>query len=836
MTSATTHTTTNDQRSAALRLDQITKTFPGVRALDAVSLHVDFGEVHGLIGENGAGKSTLMAIAAGSLRADSGELRLAGSAIEAPSPALVRDLGVAIVYQHPALAPQLSLYDNFILGVPQRVLHGVADTARWVREKLRVMGVGVPLDRLVAELTVSERQLIEIAKALATDPEVLILDEPTAALTVQDTELLFQRIRELTDAGKAVVYISHRLRDIERLCDRVTVLRDGCTRGTFRAGHLDEDEILRLIVGRSVDRAFPPKATAAASLAGVGVAISDLEGERFGPITMGFDRGLITGLAGIDGNGQTELLRALHGLEPASGRIAVNGADVPTGSPVASTRHGIVYIPADRSREGIFGAASVRFNITLTTLTSHVAGPVLMRSSENRSTISEIRRLAIKTPSPNTAVGSLSGGNQQKITIARALQSKPSVILAEEPTQGVDAAARLEIYRELRDAANRGATVIVLSTDAVELEHLCDRVVVMSRGQAIADLRGSDVTEDQLTRAAVTSTTVREHSASDEDRSARPRFARRRFERFYGRLALTGAIVALGAYTAAHNSAYLDSRNIESFLFALSILGLVAIGQFAVVMLGGVDLSVGPLASLVTVVSSFVLADGGLPTVLAVSLALGIGLGVGLVNGMLVRLGNLSPVIATLVTFFSLQGLALLLRPNAGGGVRADFTDALETSWGPVPLVFIALVVVVALVDIVLAISRAGIGFRAVGSSEHVAVRVGVRPTAVHLIAYLIVGAVTGVAGLVLAAQIGVGDAGAGTEFTLSSIAAVVIGGTSLAGGRGSAFGVFLGATLLIQIQNVSAFLQLSPAWQYWLLGILTLGSAAALSRRRDAS
>jgi ribose transport system ATP-binding protein len=435
-------------------------------------------------------------------------------------------------------------------------------------------------------------------------------------------------------------------------------------------------------------------------------------------------------------------------------------------------------------------------------------------------------------------VMTLSGGNQQKVVFARALLSDPTVLLCDEPTQGVDPGARVEIYRLLRSLADDGKAVIVLSSDAVELEGLCDRVAVFSRGHVIATLEGDEVTEERITGTAISSTTARrEAGGAAPDAADAAGTRRRRFLR--GDLAPSAivllAIVLLGAYTASRSSAYLTTINLQSALFLATALIFVSLGQLVVLLTGGIDLSVGPLTALTVVVLSFYVSDGKSAgaIVLGFALVVALGVAVGLINGLLVRRARISPIIATLATFIALQGVAQLLRPDPGGVIQSSYISTMQKSVGFVPIVFVVAIVVAIGCELALRRTRLGVGLRAVGSDEPSAHRVGVRVTPTVLAGYVICSLFTVIAGLLLAAQVGIGDPTVGGAYTLSSVTAVVLGGASIYGGRGSFLGALLGAVLVTQIINAITFLSLGQAWQYWLPGALVLVAAALFARAR---
>ena len=813
-----------------LRLTDVVRTFPGVVALGGVSLEVRAGEVHALLGENGAGKSTLMAVAAGVLAPDSGRIEIGGVALGEASPALAQALGLSVVYQHTSVVEDLTVAENLLLSVPPARRSPAPSERAWVEAELAAVGATFDRRTRVCDLSTAERQVVEIAKALASRPKVLVLDEPTEALTAVETERLFAQIGRITALGTAVVYISHRLPEVRRVAQRISILRDGRFRGTFPAANASEAEILALIIGRSVDRAFPDKATARPGVEPVLVA-RQIRGARLQGVDLEVGPGEVVGLAGVEGNGQRDFIRALAGLTPVTGTLSVRGRAVAPADPIAAQNGGIVFLPGDRHAEGLLLPLTIRENLTLLVLGSLTRLGLVSRERELALAADYGGRLAIKAPSPETVISTLSGGNQQKVLFARSMAANPAVFLADEPTRGVDAGARMELYRVIRDVAATGTGVVVLSSDAVELQGLCDRVMVFSRGQVVERLEGDDVTEARITGAAIGAATHREAAGEAQTASPLRRFAA-------GDLApsliLAALIVLLGLYTAGVNPKFLSDRSLGGILLLASALTFVSIGQLCVLLTGGIDLSVGPLTGLVVVVLSF-FAGGPGDFALGLAVALGVAALVGAVNGLMIRVVKLSPLITTLAMFIALQGVSLTLRSVPDGFFQRGITGTLNTRFGFLPAAFAAAALAVVAMEFMLRRTRFGMELRAVGSSEAAAYRMGVRTTRTGILAYVLCSCFAGLGGVMLAAQVGVGDPTVGQNYTLQSISAVVLGGASIFGGRGSFLGALAGVLLVQEITATTGFLGLGTAWQYWLPGLLILAATALYSRARPS-
>ena len=815
-----------------MALSGISKSYAGVLALTDVSVELRAGQVHALLGENGAGKSTLMAVASGSTRPDTGTITFQGQPVAHLTPGAAMALGIAIVHQHPALLPDMTVAENLRVALPAQFLRFAGDEESSMRKLLDGVGSSAHLKDRVGSLSVAQRHLLELAKALAMKPRLLILDEPTAPLGKDAVDLLFDRVRAAASDGAAAVYITHRLAEVRLLADHVTVLRDGRLRGSAPVSEVSDDYLLALIVGRQLDSTFPPKRVTGPD-GGPVLTIDGLSGQGFGAVSMSATRGEIVGVAGIAGNGQSAFLRALAGLISFTGTIQLGGRPRTSADLLADS----AYLPADRHAEGLMMSLSVRENAAVRSLRRFRRGALLSRKAEIGAVGQELGALDVRTPSIDSTVSSLSGGNQQKVVLARTLLSRPSILVADEPTQGVDVGARAEIYRILREASDSGVPVVVASSDAKELEGLCDRVIVMSRGHVVETLAGDEVTEERMINAAVRATTHAKQDTRSGNGGTGRRSAARRFVQgdYAPVLILAIVMLALGEYIFTRNARYLSAFNITSVMLAVAALGFISMGQTVALLSAGIDLSVGPLAGFLVVVGSFFVNDGksaftitaGLIVMLAAAIA------IGAINGSLVRYGKFTPVAATLATYIGLQGLSYLLRSVPGGIISGSATNVITFKIGPIPIAFVLLVLTAFGMEFLLRQRQWGLRLRAVGSDEESARRVGVQVHRTAILAYVLSSVFTFVGAIVLLAQLGIGDPAQGISYTLSSITAVVVGGTSLLGGRGTFVGTLLGAGLIVQILNATVFLDLSQAWQYLFQGALIAVAAILYSQVR---
>ena len=488
------------------RAADISKSFAGVQALNKASFDLCAGEVHALIGENGAGKSTLIKIMTGAVTPDSGALCLNGETITHHSPRLAKSLGIVAIYQQPALFPQLTVAENITIGFDQAGLWRRID---WRERRRRAaallarIGAAIDPDITAGELSMPQQQLVEIARALGTDARVLILDEPTASLSEEDTQNLFRVIRELRAQGVGLIYISHRLEELPAIADRVTVLRDGCTIATRLMSDVSRHELIQLMVGRELSAVFPKKMVEPGEVV--------LELRHFGCAESGVSEvnlqlraGEIVGLAGLVGAGRTELARTIFGLTPASeGELLLRGEPVSIDSPAAAIRRGIAYVPEDRRRHGVVPELPISANITLASLDQLSRFGAMNFRQERLIAADYTQRLGIKTPAIFAPVSTLSGGNQQKVALSRWLMTKPAVLILDEPTQGIDVGAKSEIHALMTELAEQGAAILMISSELPEILGMSDRIAVMHGGTIVEVLARAEATQERILALAL---------------------------------------------------------------------------------------------------------------------------------------------------------------------------------------------------------------------------------------------------------------------------------------------------------------------------------------------
>lgn len=808
-----------------LRMSEVTKTYPGVVALDQMNLDCIAGEVHAVLGENGSGKSTLLKTASGSVTPDSGTVEIDGKRLDRADPRLARALGLATVYQDGSLVDELTVAQNLFLGTPPGEVK-FKDVNRWAADELAPFDLGISATATVQDLTPAHRQFVEIVKALLSNPRVLLLDEPTSTLDLKGVEKLSELVRGLTAKGTGVIYVSHRLPEILDLADRVTILRDGVHRGTFPiTKDLSEHDLVSLMVGRDIDSEYPEKS--GGDLARPVLEVQGLSGEDFHDVSFRAYTGEILGFAGAEGNGQREALRAIVGLEHSdAGSVFCHGKSVDLTSPRSASAAGVLFLSADRKEESIFPDLGVRKNMTLPILRGfRKAG--LVDGRGEKATAQKMREdFGVVTATLDTPIAGLSGGNQQKSVLARSFRSGAKAVLIDEPTQGVDAGARHEIYQAIRENIRSDGTLIINSSDGQELAGICDRVLVFSRGRIVAELGGADVTEENIVSSFLRVRDTKEvHTPAGALSGGLKTLLSGATIWWIPLLFLAALTLIVGAYAASQSDTFLKAINIRYILLATAPAAMVAMAQLHVLLVRGLDVSVGSMMSLTIVLSSFIIAfQMSIPmVVLGVLICLLVGAAVGLVNGSLIRFANINPVITTIAMLSILQGAALIGRPTQGGMISQDFTGLLRMRIGFLPVSALFLVAVAIVGDWWLHRTRSGLETKAVGFREEAARRNGVPVDFVQIRAYVMAALMATVAGFFLGSEVQVGHPTVGQNYALTSIAAAVLGGASLAGGRGSFGGALFGALFFTLMVNVITILGLSTAFGIIASGTMTL-------------
>jgi ABC-type sugar transport system ATPase subunit/ribose/xylose/arabinose/galactoside ABC-type transport system permease subunit len=881
----------------ALLAQGLTKAFAGNVVLRDVSFAVEAGEIHALVGENGAGKSTLINLITGVLQPDAGTIAFAGAPAHALTPRAAEARGVATVHQELSLCPHLTVAENVFLGkAPTRL--GRIDEREMedgTRAVLRDLGVAIDPKALAGELSLADQQLVEIAKALASYPRLLILDEATSALAAEQVAILFAALRRLRERGVAVVFVSHRMDEIFAIADRITVLRNGEYVATVPAAGTTVGDLVKLMVGREMAEVFPPKPPLDAVMAApVVLSVRNLaSGRRFREVSFDLHRGEILGLGGLQGQGQRELLAALFGLHPVQGEIRLHGrdgasngrADGRTGGvprrttisgPRAAMRRRVVYVPEDRKTEGLIVQLPVFENLSLPSLDTLDRLGLLDPAKERRLVAGLVDKLRIRLRSPKQTLVRLSGGNQQKVAIAKWLPLTPEIFLLAEPTRGIDVGTKEEIYKLMRELTAAGASILLISSDTIELLGLCDRVLVMYERRPVAILAGANVTEENVVHASVAGATARPvegpagsagtpAAVAETDSAGAPAMAAdglpppvadagtplaaptpvapaarsggfmrglpRAWQDVVPIYALTAVFALIYLYLTRENFSAGTVTNLAAYLFPLF---LVAMAQSVVMLTGGIDLAVGQLMSLATVVLATQMFEPLPSRVWAVVLVLGGGALLGGFTGAIVTVVRLPAIIVTLATSFIWAGAALFVLAVPGGHLPVGFAKAFTGTLGPIPVTLLVLALALLLWKWV-ATTPLGLAIYAVGDNPRGAFVSGLPVRGARMAAWVIAGVMTALAGIGIGAYAATGDPLIGAPYSLAAISAAVLGGVSFFGGQGRLRGAVAGALALGLITQILFISGLSPAFQRVIYGgvlVVALGVKAFAAHR----
>lgn len=486
------------EKETILEFKNITKRYPGVVALDNVCLHLKRGEVHALAGENGAGKSTLIKTCTGAVRPTSGQIIVNSHVYEALTPSSSRQEGIGVIYQEFTLVNELTVYENIFLGEEIKKKSGIADNKQMIARTealFQELNIDISPTAMVAELSVGYQQMVEIAKALSKDIRILIMDEPSAPLTNQEVETMFQMIEKLKERGITILYISHRMDELFRICDRVSVLRDGNYIGTSRIGETDREALIRQMVGRTLKETFPSREMSGKSP--VLLELKKLTGNGVKEVSLEVHRGEILGLGGLIGAGRTELAELIFGVKPVeSGEICKSGKRLRIRNPQQAIAAGISLVPEDRKRQGASMHMTIRENITMAILPRISKAGWVNRKKEGEIVSHMEKDLRIKTPSVEQTVGNLSGGNQQKVILAKWLATDPDIIIFDEPTRGIDVGAKQEIYSLMDELKGRGKGIIMISSEMEELLGMSDRIAILNKGRVTGTLKKEEFTQE----------------------------------------------------------------------------------------------------------------------------------------------------------------------------------------------------------------------------------------------------------------------------------------------------------------------------------------------------
>lgn len=798
-----------------VEIRELSKQFGGSRALSGVTFTIGKGEVHAVCGENGAGKSTLNRILAGQIEPSSGSVDFDGQPLVFGRVREAEKRGIVIVHQETTVIPHLNATENIFLGRELKsglLLNRKAMQAR-AAEIMARLGENIDLTMPTLELPLAQRQMVGIARAIAHECRLLILDEPTASLSARETDALFSVIASLRSDGVSVLYVSHRLAEIERICSVVTVLRDGQHVVTAPVEELGRQGIVKAMVGRDlVDGSRVSTATTEPVLEVVGLTRLG----EFESVSLDVRKGEVVVLTGLIGAGRTELVRSLVGLtQPDSGQIKLDGVTVNWKSSQSAFQAGMAYVPEDRKEEGLWLPESIEQNLVNPT---QLPGWI-SKEAEAEAANSAVATFGVKCASIDAPVSSLSGGNQQKVLLARWIETRPKLLILDEPTRGVDVGAKEEIYAEIESLAKSGVGILCVSSDLPEVLRLADQVVVMSEGKVAGQLDRSSATEESILELALPQELQKRTEVASQKQV--------RVEYW-----LVGLILALFAYTALKNPNFLATKNLADMMVKIAPTLIVGVGLTFVILAREIDISVGSLlgisAATMGLVSS---ADrAGLPGWIGVVAALGVGGAVGLINGVLVAYARIPSIIVTLGMLTILRGVTEQL---LGGNWVEHLPPTLRSLGTSGAIIWVSLLVL-GLGWVLLNRTAFGRQVVAIGSDPEASHRIGLSHARLQLSVFALTGVLTAVAAVFSSTQLQVIESGFGSGFEIAAVGAVVVGGTSIRGGRGNVWGTALGALLLGTFGTVLTFLQLGDravSFERAFQGLLILASVLLLGR-----
>ena len=841
-----------------LVMEGITRSFGGVLALNNVHFDLHAGEVQALVGQNGAGKSTLIKILAGALRPDAGTIMINGAPVTLASPADALHLGIGTVYQDPLVYPELSVTENIFMGREIKDRNGSIDQqaeSKQVRSLLQSMEVNPRLaNRPIGSLSVALRQLVLIAKVLSWEPKVMVFDEPTAILTQREAENLFEIIRKLRARGVGIIYISHRLEEIYQLADRVTVLKDGESKGTWpirsvvhtsitpeeEANTVTSNQLIELMAGRALQESI---AHAGPSSSEVILRVQHLTHPgMYRDINFELHPGEILGFFGLVGAGRSEIARAIFGEEPATaGQILYQGQEVTIHSPQQATRMGIAYLPEDRKNQGVFGNLSVAYNTAITVLRRLASLGFVVQQREEAALASRyVRDLSIKTPDTRLKVANLSGGNQQKVVLSKWLAVHPRIFILDEPTAGIDISSKQEIHNLIVELARSGVAVMLISSELPEILKLSDRIITMHEGSITGEFARDTPANTVLAaamedRAPDSSVTLVETTDTAEEarQVARPITAPqahairdwsdvRRIVASREFIVLALLIIGSLIFNITHPT-FLTFNNILSILSNVAVVAIISIGMTMVIVTGGIDVSIGAILALCMLISAKVMAAGVDNLFLALLVSLGVGLLMGLVNGSLVAYGRIHPIIVTLGTLNIIRALHIqILGPQWITPPPVARPLSLGSFLGfPIPLWITVLLGILA--TLFLARRPLGRYIYALGGNAEATRLAGINVRLVIIFVYVAIGVLVGLAALIQLGLSGTVQPNAGIGLELQVIAATVIGGTNILGGRGTVIGSLLGALLVEAVHNALITIGTIALLEGLVVGILII-------------
>ena len=812
------------------QLDHVCKSFHTVKAVNDVSFSIGKGEVHAICGENGAGKSTMMNLIAGVYRIDSGEMRLDGQVYDPKNPADARRAGVSIVFQELSMFSLQTTEMNIFAG--KELTKGLSldhkEMRRRTQQVLDEMELDIDLDTPVELLTIGQRQWIEIARAIADDAKILILDEPNSALNMYETEILFRLIREQTAKGMTILYISHRMDEVFEISDRITVMRDGRYIKTLNTADTNVDEIISLMLGHDTTCVYTR------SPGERGDVVLDVQhltvGDAVQDVSFQVRAGSVVGLSGLAGCGYETILKVLFGLQGFDGgTITLDGEVISPASPLDAMKKNIAMVPSDRRDTGLMTEWSIAHNIAQSVLRM-TSRKGLIRHKDNRRIAEEyIQQLNVVCTSPENTVIELSGGNQQKVLLAKWLATNPKLLILDDPTRGIDIGTKIEIQK-LVLITRQGFAVVLTSSEIDELTALSDEILLFRNGKHIKTVPAGTTKGTILKYIAgesVERTAAQEQSAPAEAaQEARPSLLHRlkkllSFKESGVLLALIAVIVGFAVFVPA----FMTGGNMSVILKQMSILGILTFAMTFVFCANEVDLSVGMVLNATMGIMALLMTTTGLNPWLCVLIGLAFATALGALNGLLAVAFDLPTIVITLGTMSIYRGLALVINggKTISGLPAGSFLNMARVQVGGVSLLSVICLVIFALCAWMFRNSKSARHLLLSGDNQIAAKKRGINTNRLRVGVMAMSGLMCGIGAALTLSNLTSADTTTGSDYAMSVIGAVVIGGTKMGGGAGSMWGSLIGIALVTVIQNGLVFLGLQSGWRSLFIGVTML-------------
>ena len=814
-----------------LSIKNVSKAFYSQQALDDVNLDIYEGEIVGLLGANGAGKSTLLKIIGGSLTPDRGSITISGQKVERYLPQLSIEKGIISVYQDLNLFSYLSVAENMFIDNEEKSKIGIINW-NWTKAKaqkiLNEYELDITADTPVSNLSFAKQCMVEIARAMHEKPRLLLLDEPTSALSGSEIQWLFTKMKAAVNQGTTIIFVSHRLDDVSEICDRNFILREGKLIH-ISTEKMEKSDIIHYMVGHDVVLSKQVKVDSSKDIVLECTNLESENGAKAAKISL--RRGEILGIAGLVGSGRTELLNSLFGIDQLKyGTIRKDGREIKITNPFDAIQNGIILIPEDRKISGLFLNESTRFNIASSTLDQRVVMGMINEKSEIDKITDTSKRVMLDTNRLEHLVKQLSGGNQQKVVIARTLLANSDIYLLDEPTRGVDIGAREEIYAIIKALAESGKSIILVTSDWEELIYLCDRTLVMSEMQVVGEIE-SDITETKIMHIAERSVSVkkeREVETLTGFKKVLNNLKTMQYNNFIVLFLLLASLLVIGSLLTPFFLKWINISNLFGQSLPLIILSL---GQLIVIIAGGIDISTGALMAAAGMFGQMLMLNHDQPPIVGI-LAIIIFSGlIGLVNALIIQKAKVDAFIATIGMMLILEGIALVISPKPLGPSPSVFIKIFNGKLFNLPIALVILIILTIIFIILIHYTRMGRRFFAVGENQAKSFNSGINVNKSIYSSYIICSLMSGLAAIYGLGRFGGADPVIGPGLELAAIATVLIGGATLAGGKGSVAGTICGVFVLGILANIFSLMSIQIWYQDVIRGVILLIIIASYER-----